>query len=278
MVLKHSTAKAVFEDRKAVLARGFTAKNYSIALHDHDFYEINIVLSGKGVHFIEDKNFRAVPGDVFVIPPMVTHGYTGDSGGFDVYHLILRQEFFEKYSFEISHFDGFSLLFEIEPYLRIRNNRSFLHLEYDELGDLIPILRYISALAESKSDCADVLRNVWALSVIGSLSRRIGCSTSRNDNRDDAFVAISSSLEYIHSNLSEKLTVERLSVLSNMSRSTFLRKFFEICNTTPSKYITQKRITKAKELISRGYSKTFVAQECGFYDLSHMEKCIKSID
>lgn len=39
--------------RKEFSARAFTYTDYAIEMHNHDFYEINIVLVGKGRHCIE---------------------------------------------------------------------------------------------------------------------------------------------------------------------------------------------------------------------------------
>ena len=128
--IKHSTAAKVFEPRESVIARGFRAKNYSIALHDHDFYEINVILSGHGTHMIGGTSLKTTVGDVFVIPPSVVHGYQRDGDDFDVYHLILKPDFLKRYAAELSGFSGFGLLFEAEPYIRERGGRAHLRLRF----------------------------------------------------------------------------------------------------------------------------------------------------
>lgn len=49
--------------------------DFPINMHAHSFYEINIVVSGYGRHYIEGTNCRAEAGNVFAIPPKVRHGY-----------------------------------------------------------------------------------------------------------------------------------------------------------------------------------------------------------
>lgn len=44
--------------------RGFIYKDYSIELHSHDFYEINIVMSGSAVHQIENEYIEVKKGDI----------------------------------------------------------------------------------------------------------------------------------------------------------------------------------------------------------------------
>lgn len=49
---------------KGYLVRAFTYKDYSIQMHNHEFYELNIVLSGAGTHCIENGKFPVKRGDV----------------------------------------------------------------------------------------------------------------------------------------------------------------------------------------------------------------------
>ena len=80
-------------------------------------------------------------------------------------------------------------------------------------------------------------------------------------------------LQFIEKNISQKITVDELSKISNMSVSTFNRHFRNHLGVTPAIYIIQKRVAIAKKLISEnGHTKTEIAQMCGFYDASHMDK------
>ena len=56
-------------------------------MHEQDFYEINIIVKGTGMHYINDNKVLAKVGDVFILPPRVPRGYY-DNEGFDVYHLL----------------------------------------------------------------------------------------------------------------------------------------------------------------------------------------------
>jgi transcriptional regulator GlxA family with amidase domain len=89
-------------------------------------------------------------------------------------------------------------------------------------------------------------------------------------------LCILNTLEYIHAHFSEKITVDSLAARVYLSRSTFLRSFYEICGVSPISYLRKYRAQKAEELLaSSALSKTEIAHLCGFYDLSHMEKSIK---
>ena len=70
----------------------YVMRDYSIGMHIQDFFEINIVTRGYGMHYIGEGCAAASVGDVFIIPPHVRHGYTGGKG-FDVSHFIVSDGF-----------------------------------------------------------------------------------------------------------------------------------------------------------------------------------------
>ena len=84
--------------------RAFVYNDYSIEPHNHDFYEMNIILSGKGVHEIENAVFNIEAGDVFVIPPLTVHAYY-DTENLSVQHIIIEKDFIDKIDYLINNAD-----------------------------------------------------------------------------------------------------------------------------------------------------------------------------
>src|SRR5687767_11262281 len=68
-------------------------RDYQIPWHWHDFTELNLVVSGSGEHYVDDRAFAVEAGDVFVIPTRVRHAYR-QREHLDVYHLLLHERFF----------------------------------------------------------------------------------------------------------------------------------------------------------------------------------------
>ncbi len=80
---------------------------------------------------------------------------------------------------------------------------------------------------------------------------------------------------HIYSNLS----IEALSKLSNLSISSFKRKFKEEYKDTPRNYIQNQKILKAKELLSiSDLSVGQIAFECGFNDPLYFTRVFKKIN
>ncbi len=83
--------------------------------------------------------------------------------------------------------------------------------------------------------------------------------------------------EVVQANLFENLSLEELAFLSEMSTSTFQRKFKSIYGTSPKNYTINKRLERAKILLlSESLRVSEVAFECGFEDVSHFSKSFSS--
>ena len=273
----HCDEKNTFQDAYSV--RAFSYTDYSIEMHNHDFYELNIVLAGTGIHCIEKGSFPVKSGDVFVIPPMVAHAYT-DTKNLEVYHILFKKNFFTQNQAESKQVNGFLQFTEIEPFLRSNfSNSCFLHLGQLELMQLKNDLEFIDDNSEfSWEECAAMKYHaVWKLLYWFSqaLYKQMNSLSRRADNKYE--VQIITALEYIHHNYSEKITIDMLCKEVYLSRSTFLRNFKTVCNISPVEYLNSYRCKKAMEkLEASNGSKTEIAHSCGFYDLSHMERMLKN--
>ncbi len=261
-----------------VFVRAFSYKDYSIEIHNHEFYEINIVLSGSGTHCIEDGKIEVSAGDVFVIPPMVAHGYT-DTKNLEVYHIIIKKDFLTRNSEEARHVKGFLEFIEIEPFLRSNfSNAVFLHLSFTQLAKFCSNIEFIDDKSEFNS--AEFLpikyHTVWKILYWFSslLTEQIKTMEKSNDKKYEA--QIIDVLNYIHNHYAEKISIDVLCKKTYLSRSTFLRAFFDVCGQSPIEYLNKYRSQKAAELLDNtSYSKTQIAHSCGFYDLSHMERILR---
>lgn len=113
---------------KGISACAFAYTNYSIDMHNHDFYELNIIFNGNGTHRIENGSFLISTGNVFVISPMVAHSYT-NTDKLEVYHILLKKSFLKHNKAESENVAVFLQFTEIEPFLRsTASNAFFLHL------------------------------------------------------------------------------------------------------------------------------------------------------
>lgn len=82
----------------------------------------------------------------------------------------------------------------------------------------------------------------------------------------------------IEANLYVDVNVDELAALTNQSLSTFKRSFLKHFNSTPAKYIRDRRLERAaKMLLGTKLRIVDVAYECGFKDQAHFSKLFMKI-
>jgi transcriptional regulator GlxA family with amidase domain len=92
--------------------------------------------------------------------------------------------------------------------------------------------------------------------------------------RDNFHASISATVEQ---NILKSISLYQLAVLSGRSLSSFRRDFLAIYNMPPSQWIRQKRLEKAKELLtSTSLSVTDICYDTGFENIAHFSKIFKS--
>ena len=267
----------------------YVMRDYSIGMHIQDFFEINIVTRGYGMHYIGEGCAAASVGDVFIIPPHVRHGYTGGKG-FDVSHFIVSDGFI-KHNFDIlQRIPHFFTLFNAEPLMRAQSEDGALHLklENERFSKLLPYLYEMYANHKDMrlyywdkiSECREIstlaiAKNIGlALYVITQLCEAYGEYTNKvskaTESRDANFM---NTISLIHEKYSEKISLAELAKTARLSRSAFIKRFKTITGMTPSDYIIKQRLDAAENmLINTGYSVADIAFKSGFYDSSHFSR------
>ncbi|MBB6107626.1 AraC-type DNA-binding protein [Mucilaginibacter lappiensis] len=80
----------------------------------------------------------------------------------------------------------------------------------------------------------------------------------------------------VNANIGQPVSVEELAFLCNMSLSTFKRRFAKIYGTSPNKWLIEKRMAKAAELLKQGgYKASDIYYELGYENLSSFIQSFK---
>jgi len=94
----------------------------------------------------------------------------------------------------------------------------------------------------------------------------------KNVNR---FAAI---IDYIKSNIREKISVDGLAKLAYMSKSNFFRAFKQEFGISPNHFILQERIGQAKSLLRHQLPVSEAAYQTGFSDANYFIKAFKELE
>ena len=248
---------------------------FPIPMHSHEFYEINIVISGKGVHYINGGRVMAKLGDVFIINPNSEHGYYNLSD-LKIFNILIEKTFFEKYNQDLISMDGYLSLFKIEPKLRGTNiSNAFLSLDDKQFETILNDI----ALLEQYDGLNSYAHNIQCSIVFMMIckfckfyhEKNIGKKVEKNNQVHTPIVIFA--IEFMRSNLDQNLTIDIIAKKVFLSRSTFIRYFSDVTGTSPLVYLTRLRIEKAKNMLGNSDKTiTYIANDCGFFDSSHFEK------
>ena len=262
----------------AAFARAFVHRNYTIGMHTHDFYEINIVLKGEGTHHFLDANFAIEKSDVFVIPPGTEHAYVSNSG-LDVFHLLVHPFFLDRYQSRLSESRGFITLFSIEPFFR--KNSGLRHCLHISDADFAKVQHTVDLLIEeSEKECAERPLSVESLSLylinlICSLqSRMIKEKGEVSDSPGLAnYQSLQNVMSYIEKKSSSRITLDELARKACMQKNYFCRFFRNATGMTPMEYFNSRKIIEAKKLLRNGRSSiSEIGEKLSFFDTAHFSR------
>jgi len=91
----------------------------------------------------------------------------------------------------------------------------------------------------------------------------------------DIYQRIVAAKVYIDENYQESIDLEQISKQAFLSRFHFHRLFRQVYKRTPHQYLTQKRLDKAKDLLSENKAVTDVCNEVGFESISSFSGLFK---
>lgn len=261
-----------------IYSKAYYHNNASTDVHSHEFYEINIVTEGYGTHIVEGNKFQAVKGKVYIIPPLTKHRLNSTKG-MNVFHILLNNYFMERYKSELESLSGFySLFYDKQSDFK---NDTFLKLTDSQLSvikNLCDILLNEQNDFSSHFKHTEIICNNLIIIIIAELSKMIKTNHFDKAIRNSNEIAIVRILDFINSHYSDKITIDTLLSISYLSKTNMIKYFRLYTKNTPLKYLYQVRTNKAKEKMESGITDvTLIAQECGFFDASHLNKHFKAV-
>lgn len=252
-------------------------RNYEYAtLHGHEFTEVNIVLRGRGSHFLDRKCFQVKRGDIFIIPPGVRHAYEGRH--LDVFHLLIGGQFLARHGSRLLLISGFLPLFSVEPYFRTENDFRFgLNVDGKDFEKVAGLINEIDVDLKEGGWGKEIGAEALVLYLIAILCNTYvrkmihGGSQREVPSRARSFQRV---ISHIEAHYAEKLTLGSLARVSGMSSNHLGRLFQSVFGLTPMDFLQQHRLRVAQMLLLNHEKKiTDVAMETGFYDSAHFSRC-----
>ncbi len=269
MILHNTCQDAIdecLETKRFSIAR-LRSEEKTFNIHVHSCHELYFSIQGGRQFLIESENYPIAPGDVFFVKEYASHCVTQvEECNHDRVVVNVHPEYLKRLSTPET---DLTACFE-SPAPEYRHR---LSLNKD---DQHAFMFFIQKLSTISGYGADLQEQAAFLEFFIFLNRHFldCCDKSDEDNKqtfhfDEKATAI---LEYINDNLLEDLTLDQIAKNFYISKSYLCRIFNQSTGTTINKYISARRISIAKSLLTSGESAMNACKKSGFNDYSNFHK------
>ena len=263
-----------FTRRQTMIRRDFEIYRYrymdEVELHHHDFYEIYMLLRGSVSYTVENRIFHMRAGDLMLISPLELHQARVDSNDEPYERTVLWVDRGYLESLSSPH-TSLTRCFDTT----IPGHTNLLRLAGATGAPLRTTVDKLCALKASKDYGSDLLAQSALVELLVGLNR---AAADRGDARPvgTSDQVVDAVLHYINEHYSEPLTLDQLSEKFFISKYHLLRKFDAQVGTTVHRYILQKRLLNAKQLLAGGLAPSEVCTYCGFGDYANFYRAFKA--
>lgn len=227
-------------------------------MHDHDFDEIMIVLSGNGWHLLNDEPHFITCGELFYIKAEDHHAYEQVDGLYLTNILFRSDRASSRYDF-------------LDVMRRSADSAQGARRHWQVTEDVLARIKPLVETLEQEASRSDPLSDVMS----EALFNQIAVLLSRSQFATDAQGLPNSArlghvLNYLRHNCTEDIDLETVAQRFGYSSRSFSRLFREATATTPHNYLVKLRLSKAmRALRATNDSVTDIAFACGFNDSNY---------
>ena len=265
-----------YTKRQTMIAPDYEVYRYrstymnEVELHHHDFYEVYLLLRGRVEYIVENQLYRVRPGDWMLCSPLELHQarIATDADAYERIVLWIARPYLEGLS--TAH-TSLTRCFDTT----IPGHTNLLRLPGATGAPLRTTVDKLCALKASKDYGSDLLAQSALVELLVGLNR---AAADRGDARPvgTSDQVVDAVLHYINEHYSEPLTLDQLSEKFFISKYHLLRKFDAQVGTTVHRYILQKRLLNAKQLLAGGVPPNEVCQYCGFGDYANFYRAFRA--
>ena len=259
--IRHFTADAYFDAH--LPAEIIFYKQELTLWHDHDFYELALVVAGQGFHKTLERKTPVKSGSLLFVKPGEVHSYQVNSESLSIINVLIKPVFFEN-AFLTNLLQGIAkteciaqLAPDSQSYKRLRDN---LQLLKDEENS----------------------ERSFRFEMFSSLIYEVLCISARSFSSYETDPATRKYNEliaaYINENLNRKPCLEDISGLTGLSASHITRNFKNITGYTFVEMINEYRIQKiCGELVNTDKDIEEIYNQSGYKNKVYFHRAFKRV-
>ncbi|RIW17224.1 AraC family transcriptional regulator [Algoriphagus lacus] len=251
-------------------------ENFFEPIHFHEEFQITLILEGGGSLFVSDSVIQFKKGEVYMFGKNLPHVFRNSENEFQnsgqkkarAISVFFNQDVLKNALNDIPEAYAIKKLIDVAVYgIRVSE------------GKQIPISQKLNSLPEKNSfekflglleilECISKDNNLDFISCLGVPIRTV----------QENIPKINMVFEFVRNNYSEKITLQQVADLVNMSPTAFCRFFKYKSQKTFSRFLIEVRIANACRLISQDdFNTSECCFHCGYNNLSNFHKHFKSV-
>ena len=135
---------------------------------------------------------------------------------------------------------------------------------------------YDVIVAQAAAYGSDVVARACLLQLLAGLNRFALAAPARHEVEDKAGPVVAEVLHYINEHYPDELSLDLLSAKFFISKYHLSHEFHRLVGTSVYRYIIQKRLVIAKQMLANGVAPTDVYGHCGFGDYANFYRAFKA--
>ena len=252
-------------DTKTFAVAHLYKEEKTMDMHVHDCYEIYYSISGGKQFLIDNKFYPIEPGDIFLINQYESHYITQiESSVHERIVISVHPEFVKSLGDDSVQLDSCFLKREAGFSHRISLNKEQRH----------DFLYLVNKIVNANDFAHEITEKAAFMELLVLLNKAYLKPEEREASKETPHYnsQVDEILGFINSNIENDLRLEELAKTFHMSESYICRIFKQATGTTVNKYVTARRITIAKALLSSGHAVSETYEQSGFSDYSSFFK------
>lgn len=243
--------KFIYKKTAGITALSASMRDFTYKKHAHKEYAIGVTLRGIQHYTLDGQLQLSYPNGVMLFNPEQAHdGMAHDETGLDYVMLYMEPQLL----------------------LEAMEKKDFIRFQTPIIYDYRlkeKIVRLSKAILTEKEEalCSELL-----ISLTDCLIQTDHSTESKKDN-----ILIKKAKDMIHSNLTHVLKLEEICKELQISKFQFIRLFKANMGISPYQYFLNSKIEHARQLIEKKRDIYAAVTECGFVDLTHLNRHFKSV-
>ena len=240
-------------------------------LHHHDFYEVYLFISGNMDYIVENRIYHVTSGDILIVSPNELHQpmYGTGTGSLDRIVLWVDRAYLDR---TINFGPALNRCFERAS----AHQGNLLRPDSGTLQLMQTLLENINVELEKEQFAYELTADTCLLQAMILLNRLEEKGGQNREMLDRSGSVVGKVIAYINEHYREDLSLDLLANRFFISKYHLSREFNRLAGTSVYRYITQKRLAVAKQMLSEGIPSSEAYQHCGFGDYSSFYRAFRS--